>query len=138
MTLGGEAIRYSGTPMACSVSEAGQEKGMLLVEMREKGNIAARETSLLPLRRIRIVRGTGGGADTGLRRLRAGGTDGSGLGRRGGIAGTAQKRAFPRLLEVVRVARTAAEEETIGTEQRPQTDPYALCRAFLGEIERQG
>ena len=134
MTLGGEAMRYSGTPMACSVSEAGQEKGMLLVEMGEKGSVSVEKIPLLPLRRIRIVRGTGAEA---LKQacddyVRVELTEAASEGE-----GELQERlrsAFPRLLEVVRVARTAAEEEHLGTEQRPQTDPYALCRAFLGEM----
>lgn len=37
MKVGGEYYRYSGTPLACSVSEAGQQKGMIMVELGGKG-----------------------------------------------------------------------------------------------------
>ena len=107
---------------------------MLRVEMGEKGSLSVEKIPLSPLRRIRIVRGTGAEA---LKQacddyVRVELTEAASEGE-----GELQERlrsAFPRLLEVVRVARTAAEEETLGTEQRPQTDPYALCRAFLGEM----
>ena len=36
MKVGDEFHRYCGTPLACSVSEAGQQKGIVMVEMREK------------------------------------------------------------------------------------------------------
>ena len=39
MKVGSETLRYCGTPLACSVSEAGQEKGIIVVEMGEKGSI---------------------------------------------------------------------------------------------------
>ncbi len=38
MKVGSERIRYCGTPLACSVSEAGQEKGIVVVELGEKGS----------------------------------------------------------------------------------------------------
>ena len=36
MKVGSETIRYCGTPMAYSVSEAGQEKGILMVDIGEQ------------------------------------------------------------------------------------------------------
>lgn len=36
MKVGSEVYRYCGTPLACSVSEAGQQKGILMVELGEK------------------------------------------------------------------------------------------------------
>lgn len=53
MKVGGEYFRYSGTPLACSVSEAGQQKGIILVEMAEKGRV---ETKVLPLKPLREVK----------------------------------------------------------------------------------
>ena len=49
--------RYCGTPLACSVSEAGQEKGIVMVEMLEKGRINTEVLPLKPLRNIKVVRG---------------------------------------------------------------------------------
>ena len=45
MKAGGEFCRYCGTPLACSVSEAGQEKSIVQVELGEKGD---RKVRLLP------------------------------------------------------------------------------------------
>ena len=58
MKVGRETYRYPGTPLACSVSEAGQSKGILLVEMGEKGKVDTKVLSLTPLREIRVIRGT--------------------------------------------------------------------------------
>ena len=57
MRAGSEKYRYCGTPMACSLSEAGQEKGILLVEMREKGTVQTTVLPLKPLRQVRVVKG---------------------------------------------------------------------------------
>jgi len=58
MKVGRETYRYPGTPLASSVSEAGQSKGILLVEMGEKGKVDTKVLSLTPLREIRVIRGT--------------------------------------------------------------------------------
>ena len=44
--------------MACSVSEAGQEKGIVMVELLEKGRINTEVIPLNPLRRVRTVKGS--------------------------------------------------------------------------------
>lgn len=36
MKVESEVYRYCGTPLACSVSEAGQQKGIIMVEMGSK------------------------------------------------------------------------------------------------------
>lgn len=53
----GDCHRYCGTPLAGSVSEAGQEKGIVMVEMLEKGRINTEVLPLKPLRNIKVVRG---------------------------------------------------------------------------------
>ncbi len=50
---GKECYRYCGTPLPCSVSEAGQEKGIIEVELLEKGVVT---TNLLPLKPLHAVR----------------------------------------------------------------------------------
>lgn len=58
MKVGKECFRYSGTPLACSVSEAGQEKGVIMVELKEKGaGVKTTVLPLKPLRRVRVIRG---------------------------------------------------------------------------------
>ncbi|MDE6501022.1 MAG: exonuclease SbcCD subunit D [Ruminococcus sp.] len=56
--VGSEFIRYCGTPMACSLSEAGQQKGVIMVELFEKGNIKTSVIPLKPLHEVRIIKGT--------------------------------------------------------------------------------
>lgn len=58
MKVGNEFIRYCGTPLACSVSEAEQQKSILMVDMKEKGNIQVTRLPLDPLRQVRIIKGT--------------------------------------------------------------------------------
>ena len=58
MKVGDEFHRYCGTPLACSVSEAGQDKGIVMVEMEEKGNLKTSVLPLTPLRQVRLLRGT--------------------------------------------------------------------------------
>ena len=58
MKVGSETLRYCGTPLACSVSEAGQEKGIIVVEMGEKGSTEARVLPLIPLHQVRVIKGT--------------------------------------------------------------------------------
>lgn len=58
MKVGSETIRYCGTPMAYSASEAGQEKGILMVDIEEKGKeVRVTNLPLEPLRNVRIVEG---------------------------------------------------------------------------------
>ncbi|MBO6221908.1 MAG: exonuclease SbcCD subunit D C-terminal domain-containing protein, partial [Bacteroidales bacterium] len=58
MRIAGDCHRYSGTPLACSVSEAGQKKAILSVELGAKGQVEVKAIPLKPLREVRILRGT--------------------------------------------------------------------------------
>ena len=57
-SLGEGRIRYSGSPLAYSTSEAGQEKSVLLVEIDAAGAVAAEAIPLTPLRGLRRVEGS--------------------------------------------------------------------------------
>lgn len=57
MKVGSEYYRYCGTPLACSVSEAGQQKGIVVVEMQKKGSILTNIIPLEPLHQVRVVKG---------------------------------------------------------------------------------
>lgn len=57
MRVIGDYHRYCGTPLACSVSEAGQEKGIVMVELLEKGRINIEIIPLKPLREVKVVKG---------------------------------------------------------------------------------
>ena len=55
--VGSERIRYCGTPLKYSFSEANQEKSVTVVEMREKGRLDVRTVPLSPKRDMRVMRG---------------------------------------------------------------------------------
>ncbi len=57
MKVGADVYRYCGTPLACSVSEAQQQKGIVMVEMGEKGDVRTHVLPLTPLRQVRVVKG---------------------------------------------------------------------------------
>lgn len=58
MKVGGnEFIRYCGTPLACSLSEAGQDKAIVVVELGEKGTRSTREIKLAPKHLVRKISG---------------------------------------------------------------------------------
>lgn len=53
-----DTIRYSGTPLKYSFSEANHHKSVTVVEVREKNDIAVRTEKLSPKRDLREIRGT--------------------------------------------------------------------------------
>ncbi len=56
--VGRETVRYCGTPLKYSFSEAEQEKSVTVVELKEKGRIELRTIPLFPLRDMRKICGT--------------------------------------------------------------------------------
>ena len=52
-----ETIRYCGTPLKYSFSEADHKKSVTIVEMYEKGNTAIRTVPLIPKRDMREIKG---------------------------------------------------------------------------------
>lgn len=56
--IGRESIRYCGTPLKYSFSEAGHHKSVTVLELREKGNLNIRTVDLLPLHDMRELKGT--------------------------------------------------------------------------------
>lgn len=56
--VGRETVRYCGTPLKYSFSEAGQKKSVTVVELGEKGEIALRTVLLKPLHDVREIRGS--------------------------------------------------------------------------------
>ncbi len=57
-TAGAAHIRYCGTPLKYSFSEAKDDKTLSVVELREKGNVSVRLLPLRPLRDLREICGT--------------------------------------------------------------------------------
>lgn len=56
--IGRESVRYCGTPLKYSFSEAKQCKSVTVAELKEKGNLGIRTVSLTPLRDLRELKGT--------------------------------------------------------------------------------
>ncbi|MDE6167579.1 MAG: exonuclease SbcCD subunit D [Acetatifactor sp.] len=56
--LGSERIRYCGTPLKYSFSEASQDKSVTVLELWEKGSLQVRTVPLIPVRDLRSIRGT--------------------------------------------------------------------------------
>ena len=56
--IGSPRIRYCGTPLKYSFSEAGQEKSVTVATLRAKGELEVRTLPLTPLRDLRELRGS--------------------------------------------------------------------------------
>lgn len=56
--MGRETLRYSGTPLKYSFSEADHKKSVTIVELLEKGNVTVSTVPLIPRRDMRKLRGT--------------------------------------------------------------------------------
>ena len=53
-----ETVRYAGTPLKYSFSEARHQKAVTMIELRGKGEVEIRKIPLIPLRDMRKIRGT--------------------------------------------------------------------------------
>ena len=57
-SCGSERVRYSGTPLKYSFSEAREEKSLTVLEFGNKGDVSLRTIALYPLRDLVELRGT--------------------------------------------------------------------------------
>ena len=135
MKVGNERFRYCGTPLPCSVSEAGQQKGVVCVQLNEKGNS---EISVLPLTPLRRVLKISGQLSEVLSQecddyVSVTITDPEDL----NVWDMQDRlmRAFPNLLEVRRQTAYAPEERG-GYSPEEEMSAYELCEAFLGKLEQ--
>jgi len=131
MKVGNDLFRYCGTPLACSVSEAGQQKGVILVELGKKGEISTEVIPLTPLRQVRRIEGEledvlkaecGDYVSVCL-------TDKEDL----NVLDLQDRlhQAFPRLLDIRRTnIRRADYSRPLDTEK--DMDPFSLCCSFIG------
>ena len=53
-----DTLRYCGTPLKYSFSEANSQKSVTVVELKEKGNVIISEIPLTPLHDMRILKGS--------------------------------------------------------------------------------
>ena len=134
MKVGSEFYRYCGTPLACSVSEAQQQKGVIMVEMEAKGTVRTTVLPLEPLHQVRVIKGT---LEEVLREA---------CGDYVTVILTdkidldvidMQERirlAFPNLLEIRRENQRKADYSR-SIQEEELLDPYELCCSFLKEID---
>lgn len=136
MKVGSELYRYCGTPLACSVSEAQQQKGIIMVEMGVKGEIKTTILPLEPLRQVKVVKGT---LEEVLKEsckdyVTVILTDKADL-----DVIDMQERirlAFPNLLEIRRENQRKTDyTRTLQTEEL--LEPYELCCSFLKDLDEE-
>ena len=136
MKLGNENWRYCGTPLACSVSEAQQQKGIIMIEMGAKGEVETTVLPLYPLHQVRVIKGE-------LEEILAEKsrdyvtvilTDKKDL-----DVIDMQERirlAFPNLLEIRRESQRKADyARTLKSETL--LNPYELCCSFLKNMDEK-
>lgn len=136
MKVGSGSIRYCGTPLACSVSEAEQQKGIVMVEMGPKGDVEISTLPLEPLRQVRVIRGE-------LEEVLA-----KGCGDYVTVILTDRvdldifdmqdriRNAFPKLLEIRRETVRKADHIK-GTVSQKEMDPFELCCSFLKDADEE-
>ena len=136
MKVGSELYRYCGTPLVCSVSEAQQQKGIIMVEMGVKGEVKTTILPLEPLRQVKVVKGT---LEEVLKEsckdyVTVILTDKADL-----DVIDMQERirlAFPNLLEIRRENQRKTDyTRTLQTEEL--LDPYELCCSFLKDLDEE-
>lgn len=135
MKVGRDIFRYCGTPLACSVSEAGQQKGILMVDIFEKEKEP--EITVLPLNPLRQVRVIKGKLEEVLKQgcedyvtvILTDKVDLNVIDMQDRL-----RLAFPRLLEIRRegqrrnILKTSLEEQKL-------LDPFQLCCSFLKDTD---
>lgn len=134
MKVGNEKFRYCGTPLACSVSEAQQKKGIIMVEAGEKNTeIKTTILPLVPLREVRVIKGTleevlKSSSNDYVTVVLTDKTDLDVIDMQERI-----RIAFPNLLEIRRENQRKAEySRQIRSEEL--LNPYELCCAFLKDL----
>ena len=136
MKAGSEYFRYCGSPAALSVSEAGQQKGIILVEMAGKGEVRTSVIPLTPLREVKEIRGTleevlAESCGDYVRAVLTDKVDLDVIAMQDRI-----RSAFPNLLEIRRETAFSAEDREEYSAEK-ELDPYELCCEFLGEINEE-
>ena len=136
MQVGSDRFRYCGTPLACSVSEAGQQKGIIWVKIGAKGNVSTEVLPLMPLRQVRVIRGDleevlQQGSDDYVTVVLTDKRDYDVIDMKDRLY-----HAFPNLLEIRRdVQRTV--DYSLRREAAEKLAPFDLCNAFLKDLDEE-
>ena len=136
MKVGSELYRYCGTPLACSVSEAQQQKGIIMVEMGVKGEVKTTILPLEPLRQVKVVKGT---LEEVLKEsckdyvtvILTDKVDLDVIDMQERI-----RLAFPNLLEIRRENQRKADYSR-SIQEKELLDPYELCCSFLKDLDEE-
>lgn len=136
MDVGGYAYRYSGTPWPCSVSEAGQVKGILEVELKEKGRIEITKLPLEQLHEVRLIRGELTdvllkASDDYVTVILTDRADLNVIDMQDRL-----RSAFPNLLEIRR-ENLRTTDYSLPFREDEDLSPFELCRRFLGEVSEE-
>ena len=137
MKVGEEYIRYCGTPMQYSVSEAGQAKSVLMVELKEKGECCTTSLPLKALHEVRIIKGE-------LQEvLQQGCSDYVSVilnDQKDLDVCDMQDRLyalFPNLLEIRREVAGRPDYEMAASRMDITMDPFQLCCSFLRDLDEE-
>ncbi len=134
MTVGNEFYRYCGTPLACSVSEAGQDKGIIKVTLGPKGDISTDVLPLIPKRQVRVLKGSlqdilTKGCDYYVTVILTDMIDLDVFDMQDRL-----RHEFPNLLEIRReTLRKSDYQVKLGSEKL--LNPFELCTAFLKDLD---
>lgn len=136
MKVGGEQWRYCGTPLACSVSEAGQKKGIVMVDLRARGDVRIEVLPLKPLREVRVIRGPLSevleqACPDFVTAVLTDKEDLEVLDMQDRL-----REAFPMLLEIRR-ENTREAFYASGGEPLREADPYEMCCSFLKSTDEK-
>ncbi len=136
MKVGCEQYRYCGTPIAASVSEAGQQKAVLEVELGTKGELTVAPLPLRPLHEVQVLEGT---LEEVLQRasenyatvILTDRVDLDVLDMQDRL-----RNAFPNLLEIRRQTLRGAEYQSLPPLQN-EMGTYELCMEFLKDLDEE-
>ena len=139
MKVGSELYRYCGTPLACSVSEAGQQKGVIMVEIGEKNSKTSVKITVLPLKPLREVRIIKGSLEEVLAQACEDFVTVILTDKKDLDVIDMQERirlAFPNLLEIRRENQRKADYARV-LKSETLMNPYELCCSFLKNMDEK-
>lgn len=136
MKVGCEQYRYCGTPIAASVSEAGQQKAVLEVELGAKGKLTVTPLPLRPLHEVQVLEGTleeilQRASENYVTVILTDRVDLDVLDMQDRL-----RNAFPNLLEIRRQTLRGAEYQSLPPLQN-EMGTYELCMEFLKDLDEE-
>ncbi len=136
MKVGCEQYRYCGTPIAASVSEAGQQKVVLEVELGAKGELTVTPLPLRPLHEVQVLEGTleevlQQASENYATVILTDRVDLDVLDMQDRL-----RNAFPNLLEIRRQTLRGAEYQSLPPLQN-EMGTYELCMEFLKDLDEE-